>query len=190
MNILSAESPSLQQSLRKSHMYPLCCSVTESCSALCNPMDRSTPGFPVLYLPEFAQTHVYWVSDAIQPSHPLSPPFPPVLSLSQRQGLFQKINCSYQVAKVLELQLSISPPMNIQGWFPLGLTDLISFLSKGLSRVFSSTTIQKNQFSSTQLSLWSNFHIYMWLLKKQQQQQQKILFTHMDLCWQRDISAF
>ena len=56
--------------------------------------------------------------------------------------------------------------MNIQGWFPLGLTGLISLLSKGLSRVFSNTTVQKHQFFSTQPSLWSNFHIHTWLLEK------------------------
>ena len=61
-----------------------------------------------------------------------------------------------------------SPSVNIQGWFPLGLTGLISLLSKGLSRVFSSTTIQKHQFFSTQPSLWSNAHIHMWVLEKPQ----------------------
>ena len=82
-----------------------CCSITKSCLTLCDPMDCSTPGFPVLhYLPEFAQNHVHWVSDAIQPTHPLSPPSPPALSLSQRH-LFQLVGCLHQVAKVLELQL-------------------------------------------------------------------------------------
>ena len=57
-------------------------------------------------------------------------------------------------------------PMNIQDWFPLGLTDWISLQSKGLSRVFSNTTVQKHQFSSAQLSLWSNSHIHTWLLEK------------------------
>ena len=70
------------------------------------PMDCSTPGFPVLhYLLEFAQTHVHWVTDAIQPSHPLLPPSPPALHLSQHQGLFQWVSSSHQVAKVLEPQL-------------------------------------------------------------------------------------
>ena len=72
---------------------------------LFNPMNRSTPGFPVHHqLLELAQTHVHWVSDAIQPSHPLSSPSPPAFSLSQHQGLFQWVNFS-QVAKVLEFQL-------------------------------------------------------------------------------------
>ena len=67
-----------------------CCLVAKSCLPLCDPMNCSTPGFPVLHLlPEFAQTHIYWVSDAIQPSHPLSPPYPLALNHSQHQGLFQ-----------------------------------------------------------------------------------------------------
>ena len=69
-------------------------------------MQCSTPGFPdLLYLPEFAQTHVHWVSDAIQSSHPLSSPSPPALTLSQHQGLFQWVSSLYQVAKVSGLQL-------------------------------------------------------------------------------------
>ena len=83
-----------------------CCSVLQSCPTLCNPMDCSMPGFPVHnQLPEPTQTHVHWVSDAIQPSHPLSSPFPPAFSLSQHQGLFQWVSSLHQVAKVLEFQL-------------------------------------------------------------------------------------
>ena len=83
-----------------------CCSVSQASPTLCDPTDCSTPGFPVLhYLPEFAQTHVHWVSDAIQPSHPLSPVSPPALSLSQHQGLFQWVSSSSQVVEVSELQL-------------------------------------------------------------------------------------
>ena len=83
-----------------------CCSVAQLCPNLCYPMDCSAPGFPVLHhLPELAQTHVHWVSDAIQPSHPLLSPSPPAFSLSQHEGLFQWISSSHQVTKVLELQL-------------------------------------------------------------------------------------
>ena len=83
-------------------------SVTPSCPTLCDPMDCSTPGFPVHHqLPELAQTHVHWVSDAIQPSHPLSSPSPPAFNLSQPQGLFQWVSSLHQVAKVLELQLQL-----------------------------------------------------------------------------------
>ena len=78
----------------------------QSCLTLCNPMNHSTPGLPVHHqLPESTQTHIHWVSDAIQPSHPLSTPSPPALNLSQHQGLFQWVNSSHQVAKVLEFQL-------------------------------------------------------------------------------------
>ena len=83
-----------------------CCSVTELCVTLCDPMDCSTPGFPVLHcLLELAQTHIHWVSDAIQPSHPLSHPSPPALNLSHYWGLFQWVGSSHQVAKELELEL-------------------------------------------------------------------------------------
>ena len=81
-------------------------SVAQSCPTLCDPMDFSTPGFPVYdQIPEFTQTHVHWAGDAIQPSHPLSSPSPPAFSLSQHQGFFKWVSSSHQVAKVLELQL-------------------------------------------------------------------------------------
>ena len=81
-------------------------SATQSCLTLCDLTDGSTPGLPVRHqLPELAQTHVHWVGDAIQPSHPLSSPSPPICNLSQHQGLLQWIGSSHQVAKVLEFQL-------------------------------------------------------------------------------------
>ena len=81
-------------------------SVARSCPTLCDPMNRSTPGLPVHHqLPEFTETHVHRVSDAIQPSHPLSSLSPPALNPSQHQGLFQWVNSSHEVAKVLEFQL-------------------------------------------------------------------------------------
>ena len=80
--------------------------VTQLCPTLCDPMDCSTPGFPVHHqLPELTQTHVHCVGDATQPSHPLSSPSPPAFNLSQHQGLFQGVSSSHQVAKVLEFQL-------------------------------------------------------------------------------------
>ena len=83
-----------------------CCSVAKSCPILCDPMNCSMPGFPVLqHFPQFAQAHAHWVSDAIQPSHPLLPPSSLALNLSQHQGLFQWVSCSLQVTKVLELQI-------------------------------------------------------------------------------------
>ena len=81
-------------------------SVSQSCPTLCDPMDYSTPGLPVHHqLPEFTQTHVHWVSDAIQLTHPLSFPSPPTFNLSQHQGLYKWVSTSHQVVKVLEFQL-------------------------------------------------------------------------------------
>ena len=81
-------------------------SVIQLCPTLCDSMNRSTPGLPVHHqLPEFTQTHVHWVSDAIQPSHPLSSPSPPIPNPSRHQSLFQWVNSLHEVAKVLEFQL-------------------------------------------------------------------------------------
>ena len=136
-------------------------SVTQSCPTLCNPMDSSIPGFPLHHqLLELAQIHVRQVSDAIQPSHPLSSPSPPTFNLSQHQCLFQWVSSSHQVGQSIGASASASFLwMNTKDWFPLGLTGLISLQSKRLSRVFSNTTVRKHQFFSTQLFLWSNSHI-------------------------------
>ena len=117
------------------------CSVSKSCLTLCDPMNCIMSGFLVLYyLPEFAQTHVHWVSDAIKLSHPLSPPSPHALNLFQNRGLFQWVGSSYHGGQNIGASPSASVlPMNIQDLFPLGLTGLISLPSSGLSRVFSST---------------------------------------------------
>ena len=127
-------------------VWSYCSSVTQSCPAPCDPMDCSTPGLPVHHqLLELAQTHVHWVGDAIQPSHPLSSSSPPAFSLSQHQGLFQWVDSSHQVAKSMGASASASVlPMNIQGWSPLGLTGLLSLQSKGLSRIFSNTTVRRH----------------------------------------------
>ena len=96
-----------------------CCSVTESCPILCNPLDCSTPGFLVLHpLPEFAQTHVHRVGDAIQPSHPLSPLSPPALSLSQHQGPFPVSQFLTSGGQSIGASASVLP-VNLQCWFPL-----------------------------------------------------------------------
>ena len=140
-------------------------SVTQSCLTLCNPMNCSTPGLPVHHkLPEFTQTHVHWVSDAIQPSHPIPSPSPPALNPSQNQGLFQWINYLQEVVKVLEFQFQFQ--LQLQDWSPLGWTGWISMQSKGLSRVFYNTTVQKYQFLGAQLSSQSNSHIHTWPLEK------------------------
>ena len=135
------------------------CSVAKSCLTPCNLMDCSTPGFPVLHsLPEFAQTHVSWVSDKIQPSQPLSPSSPPALSVSYHQS-FLMSQLFTSGGQSIEASVSVLP-VNIQGWFPLGLTGLIFLQSKGLSRVFSSTTVKKHQFFGAQSSLWSNSYTH------------------------------
>ena len=145
------------------HFYKsgCCCSVTQSCLTLCNPLDFSTLGFPVLcYLPEFAQTHVHWVGDAIQPSHPLLPPSPPAFNLFPASGSFLMSQFFTSGGQSIGVSTSaLVLPMNIQDWFPLGWTGWISLQSKGLSRVFSSTRVQKHQFFATQFSSRSNSHI-------------------------------
>ena len=136
-------------------------SVTQSCPTLLDPMDWRTPGFPVHHqLPELAQTHVHQVGNAIQPSRPLLFPSPSTFNRSQDQFFTsgdQNIGVSAS-ASVL--------PMSIQDWFLLGLTGWISLQFKGLSRVFSNTTVQKHQFFGAQLSLKSNSHIHTGLLEK------------------------
>ena len=114
-------------------------------------MHCSTPGFPVHHqLLELAQTHVR-VSDAIQPSHPLSPPSPPAFDLYQHQGLFQKSQFFASCGQSIGASASVLP-MNIEDWFPLGWTGLI-LQSKGLSRVFSNTTVlQHSAFFMVQIS--------------------------------------
>ena len=144
-----------------------CCSVTQLCPTLCNPMNCSMPGFPVLhYLPEFAQTHVHWVGDAIQPSHPLSPPCPPLKSfpalgsfpISWLFTLGGQSTGASASASVL--------PMNIQGQFPSGFTGLILLKSKGLS-LKSLLQYHFKSINSLALSLlWPNFHICTLLLEK------------------------
>ena len=118
-------------------------SVTQSCPTLCNPMDRSTPGLPVHHqLLEFTQIHAHRVGDAIQPSHSLSSPSLPTFNLSQHQGLFKWESSSLSGGQSIGVSASTSVlPMNIQDWFPLGWTGWIALQSKGLSRVFSNTTV-------------------------------------------------
>ena len=119
-------------------------SVARSCLTLCDPMNHSTPGLPVHHqLLEFTQTHVHQVGDAIQSSHPLSSPSPPAPNPFQHQGLFQWVN-SATGGQSIGVSASASVlPMNTQDWYPLRWTGWISLQSKGLSRVFSNTTVQK-----------------------------------------------
>ena len=142
--------------------------VAQSCPTLCNLMECSTPGFPIHHqLLELAQTHVHGVSDAIQPSHPLS--FPPFFSHLQS---FLSIRVFYNES-VLHIKwlrywsfiFSISSSSEYSGLISfrsslIGLTGLISLQSKELSEVFSNTTVEKHQFFGTQPSLWSSSHIH------------------------------
>ena len=146
-----------------------CCPVAQSCLTLCDPIDCSRSGFPVFHhLLKFVQIHVHWVGNAFQPSHPLSPPSSPAFNLSQHQGLFIWVGSSNQVTnQSIGVSASVSVlPMNIQDWFPLGLTVSISLQSKGLSSIFSSTRVQKHQFFNTQPFLLSSSHNRTWLLEK------------------------
>ena len=98
------------------HIQPS--SVTQSCWTLCDPMNRSTTGLPVHHqLLEFTQTHVHWISDAIQPSHSLSSRSPPTFRLSQHQDLFKWVSSSHQVAKYWNFSFNVILPMNIHDWF-------------------------------------------------------------------------
>ena len=143
-------------------------SVTQSYPTLCDPMNHSMPGLPVHHqFLEFTQTHVHRVSDAIQPSHPLSSPSPPAPNPSQHQSLFQWVISLHEVARVLGVSaLASFLPKKSQGWSPSEWTGWISLQSKGLSRVFSNTTIQKHQFFGAQLSSQSNSHIHTWPQEK------------------------
>ena len=125
-------------------------SVAQSYLTFCNPMDCGTPGFPVHHqLLKLAQTQVHQVSDAIQPSHCLPSPFPPTFKFFSASGSFPMSQLFASGGQRIVVSASASVlPMNIQDWFPLGLTGWISLQSKGLSRVFFNTTVQKHQFFS------------------------------------------
>ena len=112
-----------------------------------------SPAHPVHHqLLDFTQTRVHRAGDAIQPSHPLSSPSPPAPNPSQHQGLFQWVNSAWGSQSIGVSASESVLPVNSQDWFPLGWTGWISLQSKGLSRVFSNTTVQKHQFFGTQLS--------------------------------------
>ena len=134
-------------------------SLAQVSSALCDPMDCSTPGFPVHHqLPEFAQTHVHW---SVMPSNHLPPSIFPSIRVFSNDSVFH--------IRWLNIGVSASAsvlPTNTKDWFPWGWTDWISLQFKGLSWVFSNTTVQKHQFFGVQLSLWFNPHIHTWLLEK------------------------
>ena len=149
-----------RRSILRNIIVSICCSVTKSCPALCNPMDCSTPGFPLLHrLSEFAQTHVHWVGDAIQPSHPLSSPSPPALNLSHYQGLSQGVNCSMRWPKYWSF--SSSPFNEYSGliscridWFDLAIQGTLKSLLQHHN--FKTSVLQCSAFFMIQIS-----HLYM-----------------------------
>ena len=135
------------------------------CQTLRDPIDCRTPGFPVLHnLPELAQTHVHQASDAIQPSHPLSSPSPPAFSLSQHQVFSNELALCIRWPEYWSFNICPSNEYSGLISFRIDWFDLPQ--SKGLSRVFSNTTVQKHQLFGIQLSLRSNSHIHTWLLEK------------------------
>ena len=129
--------------INKWFIYCCCCSIAELCLTPCDPMDCSTPGFPILHqLLSFTQTHVHWVDDVIQPSCPIIPFSSCLLSFLSKSFLVSQLftSCSKSIGTSASASVF---PMNIQDWFPLGLTGLISLQSRGLSGVFSKNTVQK-----------------------------------------------
>ena len=144
-------------------------SVTQSCLTLCNPMNSSMPGLPVHHqLPEFTQTHVHRVSDAIQPSHAVSSSSPPAPSPSLPTSEFFPMSQLFVWGgqSTGASALSSFLPRKSQGWSPSEWTGWISLQPRGFSRVFSNTTVQKHQFFSAQLSSQSNSHIHTWPQEK------------------------
>ena len=145
---------------------PSCCSVAKSRLTYGNPMDCSTSGFPVIHplSLKITQTHVtlnQWCHPTISSS---VVPFSFCLQSFPASGSSLMSRLLPSGGQSIGASASVLP-MNMQGWFPSGLTGLISLQSKGLSRVFSNTTVQKHQFCGTQPSLWSNSLIHTWLLE-------------------------
>ena len=147
-------------------------SVTQSYLTLCDPMDCSTPGFPVYHqFLESTQTHVHWVGDAIQPSHPLSFPSPPAFNLSQQQGLFKWVSSLHQVAKVLEFQLQ---HQSFQWIFRVDW--LVWYLNCSRDSQESSPTPQFKSINSLVFSL-----LYSWTLTSTHDYWKTIAFTRWSL---------
>ena len=164
MTLPSAYGPNRFSWLGPSLSSNYCCLVAKSCWAFCDLLDYSTPGFLVFILSRSLLKHPLsrWCHPTISSSiFPLSS----CLQSFPASGSFPMSWLFISCGQNIEASTSILP-MNIQGWFPLGLTGWISSLSKGLSRVFSNATVQKHQFFSTQPSLWSNYHVHTWLLEK------------------------
>ena len=142
------------------------------------------PGFPVHHqLPELTQTHVHRISDAMQRSHPLLFLSPPAFNLSQHQGLSQWVSSLHQGAKVLDFQLQYVLPVNIHGWFPLGLTGWVSLLQRVSQESF--PTPQFKSINSLALS-----SLYSPTLTSIYDYWKNHSFDYMDLCCWSNVSAF
>ena len=159
----------LEYNIHSIYFMCCCCSAAQLCPTLCDLMNCSRPGPSVLQQhPELAQTHIlrWWCHQTISSS---VIPFSSCLWSFPESGCFPMSQFFTSGDQGIGVSASASVfPMNILGWFPLRLTGLVSFQSRGLSRVFSSTTVGKHQFFRAQPSLWSNSHIFTWLLEKPQ----------------------
>ena len=141
-------------------------SVAQSCLSLCNLMNYSMPGLAVHHqLLDPSQTHVHWVDDAIQPSHPLSTPSPPTFTLSQHQGLLKWVSHSQQVARLWKFQVQHHPSDEYSGLISFRIDWLDHPVVQGTLKSLLQHHSSKHQFFSAQLSLWSNYHIHTWLLE-------------------------
>ena len=161
-------------------------SVAQLCLTIRNPMDCSIPGLSVHHqLPEFTQTHLHWVGDAIQQSISSSViPFSSCLQSLPASGSFLMSQLFTSGGQSIGVSASASVlPMNIQDWSPLGWTGWISLQSMGLSRVFSNTTVQKHQFFGIHL-------LYGPTLTYIHDHWKKFSFDYSDLCWQSNVTAF
>ena len=142
-------------------------SVAQSCPTLRDPMNRSTPGLPLHHqLLDFTQTHVHRVSDAIQPSHPLSSPSPPAPNPSQHQSLFHESTLLMRWPKYWSFSFSIGPFNEYSELisFRLDWFDLLAV--QGILKGLLQHQVQKHQFFGALPSLWSNSHVHTWLLEK------------------------
>ena len=142
-------------------------SVAQSCPTLCSPMDCNMPGLPVHHqLPELTQTHVHWVSDAIQPSHRLSSPSLPALIFPSIRVFSKESVLHIRWPKYWRSSFSISPSKEYSELISFRMDWLDLHAVQGTLKVISNTTVQKHQFFGTQLSSQSNSHIHTWPLEK------------------------
>ena len=164
------------------HHHPVISSVAQSCPTLCDPMNSSTPGLPVHHkLPEFTRTHAHRVGDAIQPSHPLSDPSLPAPNSSKHHGLFQCVNSSHEVAKVLEFQLQ----HQFFQWTPRAYLLQDGLVGSPCSPRDSQESSPTKQFKSIHFSALSFLHSP--TLTSIHDHWKNHSLDQMDLCWQSNL---